>query len=362
LPESVEVLIVGAGPAGAAAALNLAPFRKVLLVDVQERPVRRPGESMIPAVRRLLVDMGLLESFLRQGFEEWHGNSSVWGSERVEERSFLRDLDGNGWHIDRPRFESWLREIAVQRGASLRVPANASRIEREGSGFVATLHSKEGSSKLTAEFVIDAGGRRSSAARSMGAVRHFDLPLICHAIYGHCDAGGAGAGVTFLEAVRDGWWYTSPLPGGQRILAFHTDADLLHGEQLRGSDELLAYASETTFLREILAEGKFEPEGRCFSREAGGSALVPCEGPGWMAAGDAATAFDPLSSQGLFHALYTGLACAEAADRYLGGDRDAAADYRESLQSIRERYRAGLASVYGEERRWSDSEFWKRRQ
>jgi flavin-dependent dehydrogenase len=44
------------------------------------------------------------------------------------------------------------------------------------------------------------------------------------------------------------------------------------------------------------------------------SAREPCAGEGFLAAGDAALALDPLASQGLLNALFTGLAAAEAAD------------------------------------------------
>ena len=37
---------------------------------------------------------------------------------------------------------------------------------------------------------------------------------------------GRGSGLTVVEAVEDGWWYTAPLPDGRRVLAFFTDADL----------------------------------------------------------------------------------------------------------------------------------------
>jgi 2-polyprenyl-6-methoxyphenol hydroxylase-like FAD-dependent oxidoreductase len=62
----VDILIVGAGPAGAVAALNLAPTRRVVLVERRADNLQRIGESLPPAARRLLADMGLLGRFWRK--------------------------------------------------------------------------------------------------------------------------------------------------------------------------------------------------------------------------------------------------------------------------------------------------------
>src|SRR4051794_21794367 len=55
--------------------------------------------------------------------------------------------------------------------------------------------------------------------------------------------------------------------------------------------------------------------------------------PGWMAIGDAALAFDPSSSQGLFNALYFGLAAADGA-RFMHGDEIAINEYAAETRSV----------------------------
>jgi flavin-dependent dehydrogenase len=114
--READVVIVGAGPAGAVTAINLAPFRRVVLVERRAEVVPRVGESLVPAARRLFADMGLLERFIDEQHEPWYCNVSVWGREEPEEKDFMRDPDGPGWHLDRRRFESWLRSVAIERG------------------------------------------------------------------------------------------------------------------------------------------------------------------------------------------------------------------------------------------------------
>ena len=79
-----DVLVVGAGPAGTIAALNLAPRRRVLLVERDRAVGARIGEALAPAARRLLADMGLLDSFAAQGHAPCHANRSIWGADAPE--------------------------------------------------------------------------------------------------------------------------------------------------------------------------------------------------------------------------------------------------------------------------------------
>src|SRR5688572_16521968 len=125
----VDVFILGAGPAGCCAALNLAPFYRTLMIDRSAMPKPRVGESLPPAANPLLKDMGLLDEFRGQGHLPYYGNRSRWGSEELRETDFIRDPMGHGWHLDRRAFEIWLRNKAIERGAKLLAPARLAHVE-----------------------------------------------------------------------------------------------------------------------------------------------------------------------------------------------------------------------------------------
>jgi len=350
--REVDVLIVGAGPAGATAALNLAPIRRVAVVDRRAEPPPRIGESIPPAVRRLLGDMGLFESFVAEQHAPCYANRSVWGDEEPREMDFLRDPDGHGWHLDRKRFESWLRGVAADRGAELLVPDSIERVERDGDRWRVELTS----GVISAAVLIDAGGRAAPLARRLGARVIAEDRLVC-AWRSGVDRGKGGRGITFVEATEDGWWYTAPLPNERRVLAFHTDSDL---PVACDRDALLVRAAAQKELASVLRESGFVADTPVAITAANSATLQPCTGDGWLAAGDAALAFDPLSSQGILNALFTGLAAAEAADRFLNGE--SFDEYAEIMGGIRSAYRTHLDTWYGMERRWPGAPFWRRRQ
>lgn len=359
--REVDVLIVGAGPAGATAALNLAATRTVLLIDKHPHPKARIGESLPPAARRILADMGLWQSFEEQGYSHCYGNRSVWGSPQIIEADFLRDPDGHGWHIDRAQFDMWLRAIAADRGTTLLAPGHLNSLEWYGHSWRARVGTAEGIVELVARVVIDAGGRASPVSRSLGARRKLADKLVCSWVSGRAQPIHRGAGFTYVEAAEDGWWYAAPLPRARRVFAFHTDSDLPTARMIADPKILLKRALASNELAEVLSESGFIPEHSGFAA-AHTAMLQPFAGPAWFAAGDAAFSFDPLSSQGLLNALFTGLAAAEAADRHLSGENDGESEYSQTLSRVYSVYQRHLSHWYGAETRWSDKPFWQRRQ
>jgi flavin-dependent dehydrogenase len=355
-----DVLILGGGPAGAIAALNLAPMRRVVLVERRKASPARIGEALPPAARRLLNDMGLIDKFIAQGHVPSYGNRSIWGRRAPAETDFMHDPDGHGWHLDRARFDEWLRDTAVARGAMLLMPARLLSIRRGDEAWHVRIATPGGEQMVSAAFAIDAGGRAAPVARQLGARRRVSDRLVCGWVHGFARPMGRGSGLTAVEAVEDGWWYTAPLPDGRRVLAFLTDADLPAARMAHNTGCIIDSTVTAPEIHAVVTESEFVPISGGFSA-AHSSVLNPCGAPGWLAAGDASISFDPLSAQGLMHALFSGLAVAEAAHSCLAGDSDAVPCYRRLMNSIYQAYRRRLDFYYASETRWPYAPFWQRR-
>lgn len=354
-----DIAVVGAGPAGAALASVLAPRYRVLVLDRVARPVARIGESLIPAARRLLRDMGMLEAFEAQGYAPYLGNRSFWGgAEGLSD--FIRDPDGPGWHLDRAGFETFMRKAALARGARVIAPAKLGSIRRDGTGWRVQANVRGRDVDLSARLLVDAGGRAAPLAKQMGAVRQNTDRTVAYWLRGR-DTGVVGdAGFSTVESEKAGWWYTAPLggqPGGHRVLAFHTDPDLVAGD-----GALMMRAQALPGIGAILREAGFRSQGKVMTTAANSARLSQFSGQGWLAIGDAALSFDPLASRGLFHALYTGFSGAACCDAVLQGQTQGFDDYAADLERITQAYDRHLSIFYGSEARWQGAPFWHRRQ
>jgi flavin-dependent dehydrogenase len=107
---------------------------------------------------------------------------------------------------------------------------------------------------------------------------------------------------------------------------------------------------------------RWKPTGETAVRAANSQTGAAVAGDGWVAAGDAAAAFDPISSLGIGFSLRSGMEAARVAVAAAeGGDGAAAAAYAASVTRIYEDYRARHRGIYLQERRWPDAPFWARR-
>jgi flavin-dependent dehydrogenase len=361
MDEHFTVMIVGGGPAGAASAITLARLgHRALLVD-DGTGAFKIGEALAPAVRSLLRDLGVADRFLSDSHLPCYGNVSAWGSEEAHPTDFVFNPHGHGWHLDRLRFEAMLRDAARNEGAALSHGARFTAAER-GEGFWRVTLKAGGASRVVlADWLVDATGRRSAVARRMGAKRVQDDRLVAyHTRFQQAEDSHADQDArAFVESVPDGWWYTAIVPSGERVVAYLTDSDLAIRAELTSAEGFSTLLSATRHVGRLV-EGRHlaaAPRGA----EAGSARLDRFGGEGWVAVGDAAISFDPLSSQGILHALHSGLKAGDAIARSLAGDPHPLELYQQQLHEIYGAYRANLRTYYAAETRWRDRPFWRRR-
>jgi 2-polyprenyl-6-methoxyphenol hydroxylase-like FAD-dependent oxidoreductase len=362
LPIRTDVLVIGAGPAGAGIASRLAIQRTVVLVDARPAPSRRIGECLPGAARVALQDLGVWPAFAAQAHRPAWCRASCWGGHDIAVRDGLADPHGPGWHLDRAAFDALVVEAACMNGARLLRPARVRGFERVSNDaqhpWRVTLETVDGVKTLACRFLVDASGRANYLARRAGVgVARADRLLCLHA---WLRPSAPPVAASLLEAAPDGWWYSAGMPDGSRLVAWHTDADLPAARAIRDVDALLDRARSARLLGPC-CEG---------AQAAGPLCAVPAHtqwpaaaaGQAWLAVGDASLAVDPLASQGLLHSLVTACDGARAIAASLDGDHRAMAGWTAHIFKIRDRYCAQAQAFYGLERRWSDKLFWRRRQ
>lgn len=215
--------------------------------------------------------------------------------------------------------------------------------------------------RLRARMVVDATGRQVAFARRQGARKVAADALVGAFVFFAADpARKIDHGHTLIEACAEGWWYSAALPADRRVVCFMTDADLLRAYGLHEPAAWHALAGQAPETVRRLQGAR--PLGPPAVRAAGSFVLDRVAGSRWLAVGDAASTFDPLSSRGIFKALQSGIRAARTIREALEGNEDATGDYERLVHSEYEQYLQVRETYYGQEARWPGHPFWARRQ
>lgn len=372
--EKYDVVVAGGGPAGSAAAIALAGAgRTVLLVDAGTGPPK-VGETLVPAGRVVLGDLGVDDRVLGSGHLPCYGSLSAWGSADLHAVDYINDPHGHGWHLDRRLFDRRLRDAARAAGAEVaestavrgtaRRPDGGWTLALRGGTGPADAPGTGGERTVCCRWVIDATGRAAAIAVRCGARRQVRDRLT--ALYAPLETDPRDTDRrSLVESDEDGWWYTAPRPSGGRLVAYFTDADLSAAQYTaRHFHRRLSATRHVS--RQAHRHGPPPTPPVAPRRAAAHTAhLDRVYGEGWTAAGDAAIAFDPLSSQGVLTALYTGMSAGLAVDAHLsplhrGADSGLAA-YAHKVEATRTAYLRGHRLIHAQEARWIHRTFWARR-
>jgi flavin-dependent dehydrogenase len=165
---------------------------------------------------------------------------------------------------------------------------------------------------------------------------------------------------TLIESFAQGWWYTART-GGRRVVTCLTDADIALKLGLSDKEKWLGLLSATRQIKESVGGGVLAEEN--ITRTANSARLTPVGGSNWLAVGDAASAFDPLSSQGITKSLRSGVfASYTIADLLVKSAKTATRRYEKFIETEFAVYQKLYKKHYSNERRWRESAFWQRRQ
>jgi geranylgeranyl reductase family protein len=331
MPEAVDVLIVGGGPAGALAAQEAAQAgAKVLLIDKKRRFGALPHCAEF--VPRLLVR--------EVAFPERGRVQSVEGMLTLlqGEKHFT---PGPGWILDRQVFDHGLVLAAAQAGAE--VWAGAKLLGRQGDAW----EIQRGARKLsiTPGAVVAADGAASPTARLAGwpsqalmAGVQMQVPL----------AQPLERTQVYLEpAVRHGYAWLFPR-GAAANLGLGCRGQAKPQKRL---DELRARLLEQgLILPGVLAlAGGAIPVGGPRAELARGRVLL---------AGDAAGLTHPVTGAGIPQAVFSGTEAGKAAARLAGGQAEAGEEYQnEVLARYGSHLARGLAARQEMERGWDHEDF-----
>jgi flavin-dependent dehydrogenase len=207
--EAYDAIVVGAGPAGAAAARLLAACSLgVLVVDRPGGPRRVLAESIPPSAQKILATLGMLPAVEDAGFIRWHGNTVWWADEAPRIETFAAGTAG--YQVMRAEFDRRLVALARDAGATV-IEGLVRHVDLEA--HTVTVRSGGSTRIFAAPLVLDCSGRagviarqgfraRTDAAQTVGLGGAWQTPA---------DFGGAADTHTLVASYTDGWAWSVPV-------------------------------------------------------------------------------------------------------------------------------------------------------
>lgn len=317
LPAQCDVLVVGAGPAGSAAAITLARAGfDVVLIDQHSFPRDKVcGDGLIPDAHKALAKLGVLDEVMALAQPSGHVGC-------IGPRGGRIDVPGTLAVLPRKALDHILCRAAVAAGARMFAPLRfAAPIEADGRVVGAQLKSGDSTHELRAGWVLLATGAVPQALMAAGmSQRHTPSGV---ALRGYVKNDAMTGRINKLEivwhrALSPGYGWIFPCRGG----VFNVGVGVADSHDTQRNGKL---AMKEVNLREV-----FDDFTRVYApaRElvAGGEWLAPLKGaplrctlegarysrPGLMVTGEAAGSTYSFSGEGIGKALETGILAAES--------------------------------------------------
>jgi len=331
----VDVVVIGAGPAGCtAAAVAARAGLRVVLFEAGEHPRAHVGESLLPGIIPILADIDALAAVEQGGFGRKTG-STLWHWGRTPRWDlWFADSDeyDHAWLVDRSRFDAILFDAARRAGAVVHERCVVHEpIWADGRVVGVRWRPRDDQGPLretTARLVVDATGQSAMLGRAL-ALRE-SIPGLRHqAMWAHFRGVGRlpppRAEQALFVATPQQWWWLFPLsPELTSIGVVQLDAAERRGPprpdfdgELRACTELASLVADA----ERIGPVRHERDWSWRMRDVAG--------PGWIAVGDAAGFIDPVLSTGVMLALHSGWHAGKTAiDVVREGSDEAAALHR----------------------------------
>lgn len=325
MSDSFDCIVLGAGPAGSAAAALVAEAGfKTLLLERDKMPRFHVGESLMPETYWPLKRLGVLDQLKASNHPQKHSVQFVSHKGHASTPFYFQQHDerecSQTWQVVRGEFDHMLFKNAIAKGADCRDETRVVEVLFEKdcprARGVRIISSQGTPEEIKASIVIDATGQQSLIANALG-IRCNDPEMRKGAIWNYYQGAqrdcGIDAGATIILHTKDkqSWFWFIPLAGGSTSIGLVGDTDYLF--KGRGKPATI-FEEELTRCPALQSRlGKAQPTEDFHVAKEFSYKSSQAAGDGWVLIGDAYGFIDPVYSSGVFFALKTGELAADCA-------------------------------------------------
>ncbi len=355
--EHVEILIIGAGPAGSVAAgLLRKQGREVLMLEKEQFPRFSIGESLLPQSMEYIEEAGMLQAVVEAGFQYKNGAAFARGGHRTQ--FDFRDKFSKGWgttyQVQRADFDKVLADEAERSGATVRYRHEVLAVDVDGEHPRVTVRSPEGETyEVQARFLLDASGFARILPRLLKLESPSGFPAR-GAIFTHVRDNIAPGSAEFdrnkiLISVHPKhdhvWYWTIPFSNGRCSLGVVAETTFLDQYTGTETERLKAIVGEDPHLARLLGQAEWDTPAR---QIVGYSANVKSLwGRNYALLGNAGEFLDPVFSSGVTIAFKSASLANACLRRVFAGETvDWEADYGKPLRAGVDTFRCFVEAWY----------------
>lgn len=350
--SAFDVVIIGAGPAGCAAAALLAEYGlKTVVLEKEKFPRYHIGESLLPFTTLPLKRLGLLEKMRQSDFVKKYSVQFVAPSGKASQPFYFStryepDI-AQTWQVLRSEFDLLLMQNARQRGAEIREETTVTELLRE-EGRAVGVKARTGCGEeieIRAPMTLDCSGRDAVVPTRLNwRVREPKLNKVAVWTYyqgARRDPGIDAGGTTVAFVPEKGWFWYIPLHRDMISVGVVAEGKYLSRDGIRDPKDMFQReVKQNAWIEEHLSGGRQTGPYWITSEFSWRSRY--CAADGLLLAGDSFGFLDPVFSSGVMLALKSGVLAADTIrDAFVAQDFSAErfADYsrvmREGLENMR---------------------------
>ena len=355
--RKMKIGIIGGGPAGLSTAIGLKRLGfEVVILESGSYEKTRTGEHLAAEALHEFRKMGIPESILVNNSIPCTEVRSAWGQSELSANESIFNPFGSGYILSRPNFDEALFNYCLEIGIEAMKGVRVSKATRIGDHWELRLND----TSIEVDFLIDASGRNSKFRLEKGVEKLVTDQLIgvTKHIVPNLNTKPKDSFV-LVESTPKGWWYSVQLSSGAIMATFMTDAKTLSNSDLTKEmfwETQLELSHHTKIrLKELGNEGSFSVH------SARSQILNLLTGSKWMAVGDAAQSYDPLSSAGIIKGLKMGQLAATKLSEHYNSSPLALDEYEAQIRTQYEEYLVLKEDYYLKEKRWISEAFWFKR-